>query len=140
VLSGSLLSGGTRTDASSGNAVFDGIVPSLTINYNDGQLEGEFYAGYYAATRNRDQQGLDFLHTWINGGVKVAPRLSIGGHYELLENSFAGGPAESGRVYQWVGGYTHFAMPKNVFARFTAGVDTQSDRGEFYKLAAGVTF
>jgi len=73
---GALLSGGARDPngvaAGTGGNFADGIVPSLTMNYSDNAFEAEFYGGYYAALRNRnDDAALDFLHTWINAGAKI---------------------------------------------------------------------
>ncbi|MDC8755286.1 hypothetical protein OIK40_11610 [Erythrobacter sp. sf7] len=144
---GALLSGGARdpngVPAGTGGNFADGIVPSLTINYSDDTFEAEYYGGYYAALRNRnDDAALDFLHTWINAGYKFSDNVSAGAHYELLSNTrntFPGG--STARVYQWVGPYVQFKTSNGFFARFTAGADIESGNdGDFYKLTAGFTF
>ena len=144
---GALLSGGARdpngVPAGTGGNFADGIVPSLTINYSDDTFEAEYYGGYYAALRNRnDDAALDFLHTWINAGYKFSDNVSAGAHYELLSNTrntFPGGA--TARVYQWVGPYVQFKTENGFFARFTAGADIESGNdGDFYKLTAGFTF
>lgn len=147
ITNGSLLSGGVfnegETGASTGANFADGIVPSLTINYSDDQFEAEWYSGYYAALRNRgDDRALDFLHLWANAGYKFTSIVSGGVHYEILDNSRNNAPGASGStVYQWLGGYVQFALPKGFFARFTAGADVQSGgSGDFYKLNVGMSF
>ena len=142
---GALLSRGVR-DANdiptgTGGNFADGIVPSLTINYADDSFEAEYYGGYYAALRNRNDVGaLDFLHTWINAGYKFSDKVSAGAHYELLSNTRNEGGATA-RVYQWVGPYVQFKTSNGFFARFTAGADVESGNdGDFYKLTAGFTF
>ena len=144
---GALLSGGVLdangVPTGTGGNFADGIVPSLTINYSDDTFEAEYYGGYYAALRNRnDDAALDFLHTWINAGYKFSDKISAGAHYELLSNTrntFPGG--SSARVYQWVGPYVQFKTENGFFARFTAGADIESGNdGDFYKLTAGFTF
>lgn len=142
---GALLSGGVR-DANdiptgTGGNFADGIVPSLTINYADDTFEAEYYGGYYAALRNRNDPGsLDFLHTWINAGYKFTSNFSAGAHYELLSNTRAKGGSSS-VVYQWVGPYVQFSMKNGFFARFTAGADIEDGNdGDFYKLAVGMSF
>jgi hypothetical protein len=142
---GSLLSGGAQGAGGPEGARFaDGIVPSLTVNYSGDKFEGELYAGYYAALRQRnDAAALDYLHIWVNGGYKFSSLVSAGLHYELLSNTrntYPGGSAAA--VYEWVGPYVQFTLPKGMFARFTAGPDTRSSNGsgDFYKMSAGITF
>ena len=144
---GALLSGGVVNNAGnptgSGGNFADGIVPSLTVNYSDDSFEAEYYGGYYAALRNRnDNAALDFLHTWINAGYKFSDKISAGAHYELLSNTRNTFPAgATARVYQWVGPYVQFKTSNGFFARFTAGADIESGNdGDFYKLTAGFTF
>lgn len=143
---GALLSRGVRggpndTPTNTGGNFADGIVPSLTINYSDDTFEAEYYGGYYAALRNRNDVGsLDFLHTWINAGYKFSDKVSAGAHYELLSNTRTQGGGTA-RVYQWVGPYVQFKTSNGFFARFTAGADVESGNdGDFYKLTAGFTF
>ncbi|MEE4205125.1 MAG: DUF6733 family protein [Erythrobacter sp.] len=144
---GALLSGGARNPAGvpagTGGNFADGIVPSLTMNYSDDSFEGEFYGGYYAALRNRnDDAALDFLHTWINAGAKITPNFSAGAHYELLSNTRNTFPGGSTSVaYQWLGPYVQFSTSNGFFARFTAGADIEDGNdGDFYKLTAGFSF
>jgi hypothetical protein len=142
LLSGGVVNNGGNPTGSGGNFA-DGIVPSLTINYSDDTFEAEYYGGYYAALRNRNENAaLDFLHTWINAGYKFSDKVSAGAHYELLSNTrntYPGGAIA--RVYQWVGPYVQFKTSNGFFARFTAGADVESGNdGDFYKLTAGFTF
>ena len=143
---GALLSRGVRggpndTPTGTGSNFADGIVPSLTVNYSDDSFEAEYYGGYYAALRNRNETGsLDFLHTWINAGYKFTGNFSAGAHYELLSNTRAV-DGNTAVVYQWVGPYVQFSLKKGFFARFTAGADIEEGGdGDFYKLAVGMSF
>ena len=138
--------GGTTTTLNGGN-VFDGIVPSLTVNYSDDAFEAEFYGGYYAALRNRsdDVGALDFLHTWFNAGYKFADKFSAGAHIEFLANTrvdLPGGSASN--VYEWYGPYVQFSTGTGFFARFTGGIEegggAGGNRGDFYKVAVGMSF
>lgn len=145
ITNGSLLSGGAQVAGATVGARFaDGIVPSLTVNYSDDKFESELYAGYYAALRQRnDAAALDFLHIWVNGGYKFSSLVSAGLHYELLSktrDTYPGGGAAA--VYEWVGPYVQFTLPKGMFARFTGGADTRSSngRGDFYKMSVGMSF
>ncbi|MDX2192793.1 MAG: DUF6733 family protein [Gemmatimonadales bacterium] len=136
---GSLLSGAPT--GGSPNA-FDGVVPSLTVNYADARYEAEWYSGYYRALRSVGPVQLDFIHFWANAGVKFAKIVSVGGHYEQLRNSRTTAPGgRAANTYQWLGGYVQFALPMNVTARFTTGANIlDGARGDFYKLSAAVTF
>lgn len=143
---GSLLSGGSFDQDSRstvGARFLDGIVPSLTVNYSGDTVEAEWYSGYYAALRQRNgDAALDFLHLWLNAGIKFSPLVSAGAHYELLSNTrntYLGG--NTARVYQWVGPYVQFTLPQGMFARFTGGADVESgNAGDFYKMTIGMTF
>lgn len=144
---GALLSGGVVDEdgdpTGTGGNFADGIVPSLTINYLDDTFEAEYYGGYYAALRNRNENAaLDFLHTWVNAGYKFTSNFSAGAHYELLSNTRNTFPESSTAVvYQWFGPYVQFSLKKGFFARFTAGADIEEGgEGDFYKLAVGMSF
>lgn len=144
---GALLSSGFQdgndVPTGTGGNFADGIVPSLTMNYSDDSFEAEFYGGYYAALRNRNNDfALDFLHTWVNAGAKIGDNFSAGAHYELLSNTRNSAPGVGGAVvYQWLGPYVQFATSNGFFARFTAGADIESGNdGDFYKLTAGFSF
>jgi hypothetical protein len=138
ILNGALLSGGAA--GGTGGNVFDGVVPNLTVNYSDDTFELEYYGGYYAAVRNRNTQGLDFLHTWINAGYKFTSNFSAGAHYELLSLTRAAGGGAT-NIYHWVGPYVQFSTDNGFFARFTGGWDVgQGNTGDFYKLAVGFSF
>ena len=85
----------------------------------------------------------NFLHWWINGGVKLNSVVSAGLHYESL-GSNPSGNLPSGSVYRRLGPYVQGTM--GGFAlRFSAGPDVQ-DRprndgtGSFYKLTPSYTF
>lgn len=145
ITNGSLLSGGALDE--DGNVVgarfADGIVPSLTVNYNDDSFQAQFYMGYYAALRQRGgDAALDFLHLWVNGGYKFSSLVSAGLHYEYLSNTRNTYPlGGTGAVYQWIGPYVQFTLPKGFFARFTGGADVQSgNTGDFYKMSVGMSF
>ncbi|MEM9085965.1 MAG: DUF6733 family protein [Pseudomonadota bacterium] len=145
ITNGALLSGGVRGEddlpTGTGGNFLDGIVPSLTMNYSDDSFEAEYYGGYYAAVRNRNDPGAaDFLHTWINAGAKIGPKFSAGAHYELLSLTRSEG-GSSAVVYQWLGPYVQFSTDNGFFARFTAGADIEDGNdGDFYKLTAGFSF
>lgn len=144
ITNGALLSGGgldENGDITDGKFL-DGVVPSLTINYASNRWEAEWYSGYYLAARGRDgDRALDFLHLWANGGYKVIPQMSVGLHYELLDNTrntYDGGSSDV--VYEWIGGYLQFALPDSgFFARLSGGSDEERG-GDFYKLNVGMSF
>ncbi len=143
ITNGALLStGNPNADGTNDGGNFaDGIVPSLTVNYSDDQWEAEWYSGYYAALRNRSDAGAaDFLHFWGNGGYKFTPYVSGGVHYEMLDLTTAEG-GDGGTVYEWIGGYVQFSLPKGMFARLTGGSEIQSgSSADFYKVNVGMTW
>lgn len=144
ITNGSLLSGGAAGGAAggagNGPAAFDGIVPSLTVNYNSPKVEAEWYSGYYiAARRPAGNTTLDFLHFWGNAGLKFAKIASAGVHYEQLRNTRNSATGDGANTYKWLGGYVQFALPMGASARFTTGANTlDGSVGDFYKL--GVSF
>ncbi len=145
ITNGALLSGGAiaPNGTVTGARFADGIVPSLTMNYGDENFEGQLYAGYYAALRQRNgDAALDFLHAWVNAGYKFSSLVSAGAHYEVLSNTRNTYPGQgTGVVYQWVGPYVQFTLPQGYFARFTAGTDVESGAsGDFYKMSVGFKF
>ncbi len=149
ILNGKLLSNGNFPMA------FEGIVPNITTNLNTSRTEGEFYMGRYTAVRTGRVPGTggtliaagnqnNFLHWWINGGVKVSSAFSVGMHYESLGSNPSGTLASSS-VYKWLGPYVQANMSSGFSLRFSAGPDIQSrpatdGNGSFYKLTATYTF
>lgn len=130
----------------------EGIVPNLTVGLDKSKFEGEFYMGYYYGLNHGNATTLNFLHYWLNGGVKISPFFSAGLHLEQL--SFMGGsetaPDSSFDYYLALGPYVQFANPKGgAFTRFTTGGDLRSDemvaksgnrQPSFFKLTVGYSF
>lgn len=148
VLNGALLSSTPSGSFDGGNEprVFDGVVPTLTINYDDDLLESQFYMGYYAATRGQSELQNDFLHWWVNGGIKpwgdesgFRSMLSTGLHYEMLRNTRSGD-----NLYAAVAPYMQLAFTNGLSFRYTAGWNTDRGQGavgrNFYKLWATYSF
>lgn len=136
ILNGALLSGGETDSDGTGANIFDGVVPSLTMNYSDEKYEAEWYSGYYIATQGQNEN--DFIHLWLNGGYKLNQYASVGAHYELLDQT-EGGAEQS--IYQWLGPYVQFTLPQGFYARFSAGADIDGGgTGDFYKLNVGMSF
>lgn len=137
---GSLLSSGAAQEG----IVGDGIVPNLTIGYDNESFEGEFYFGYYGALTDNTGAGdstNNYVHYWANFGVKTGSFLSIGAHFEELYLS--GGETNGGgsldRIdgYQWLGPYVQFTNG-NAGLRFSFGTNMADDGfapNDFYKLA-----
>lgn len=150
ILNGKLLSNGSAPMA------FEGIVPNITSNLSTERFEGEFYMGRYTALRTGRVPGPNggplvnagnqnnFLHWWINSGVKLNSVVSAGVHYEHLGSNPSGNLASSS-VYKWLGPYVQATLAPGFALRFTAGPDIQSrpasdPTGSFYKLSASYTF
>ena len=141
--SGSLLSSGTANDGIIG----DGIVPNLTVNYDNSKFLGQLYAGYYAAlTDNTDaptESTLNYTHYWLNAGYKAKSWLAFGAHFEHLY--LAGGKINGGGTqvktdyYQWFGPFVQISK-KNAGMRFSLGKDIDAGAGtssnsDFYKMS-----
>lgn len=145
-LNGKLLSNGAFP------MLFEGVVPSLTANLGTDKMEGQIYAGYYAAIREGQVTRGDalvaaasqnnFLHWWGNLGYKFSSKISVGGHYEHLRSNPSVGDAAN--LYLWAGPYIQFTLPKGLTLRFTGGANVM-DRARndannsFYKLSAAFT-
>lgn len=140
---GSLLSSG----AARPGIVGDGIVPNLTVNHDSKRFLGQLYAGYYAAFRNNTKQEgqatNNYMHYWVNGGIKATPWLAFGAHYEHLYlsggNSFGGGELDRTDGYQWIGPFIQVSK-KAAGLRFSAGADIDDQqssfsRSDFYKMS-----
>lgn len=139
---GSLLSSG----AANRGIVGDGIVPNLTVNYDDSKFLGQGYFGYYAALRNETvrtgQATNNYVHYWLNAGVKAASWFAIGAHYEQLYLSggktFNGGSLPRTNGYQWIGPFVQLSK-QNAGMRFSFGKEvdesTSFSRNDFYKLS-----
>jgi hypothetical protein len=146
-LNGKLLSNGNYS------MPFEGIVPAITANLSTALLEGQFYLGYYAATRKgKIKTGSvytdapiqnNFLHYWINGGIKTGGPLSLGLHFEQLRSNPSSGA--SADVYKWFGPYVQFMTGKGHGIRFTTGGDItkrvpETEQNGFYKLTTFLNF
>ena len=148
ILNGKLLSNGSFPMA------FEGIVPNITSNVNTKRAEGEFYMGRYTALRSGRVVGPNnsliaagvqnnFLHWWINGGVKATSTFSVGLHYESLGSNPSSGASSS--VYRWLGPYVEAKLSSGFSLRFAAGPDVQKrgptdGNGSFYKMTAVYSF
>jgi hypothetical protein len=141
LLSGTLLSG------SGTGSLIDGIVPNLTVGYDDKLFEGEFYGGLYTAINNTvpGTSTNNYLHYWVSGGVKLLPFMSLGVHFEDLTNT--GGvnhenvSRDAANVYRWVGPYVQFSDPGGKGAiRFSGGGDIGDGASDFYKLSFTLNF
>lgn len=150
ILNGALLSNTPSPDFNQGSGseprIFDGVVPTITINHSGDFTEGQFYMGYYVGTRGQSERQNDFLHWWINSGIKpwadensFRSTLSTGAHYEMLRDA----KAES-NLYAAVGPYFQVALPNGLSLRWTACYNTDRESGaigsNFYKLWATYSF
>lgn len=140
ITNGSLLSGGAEDGA--GPLFLDGVVPSLTVNYSGARLEAEWYSGYYlAARRPSGNTTLDFLHFWLNAGVKLGSAFSVGAHYEQLRNTRNSATGQATNNYQWLGAYGQVALKNGHSFRFTAGPNIlDGAEGDFYKVSVNLAF
>jgi hypothetical protein len=133
---GSLLSSGAAEEG----VVGDGIVPNLTMTYDNSDWEGQVYAGWYKDLEDNAPDGgttLEYIHYWVNGGKQFGEYFSIGLHFEELKLS-GGSNASSQDGYQWLGPYFQVAKD-NVGMRFSFGADLTDDEdsfstSDFYKL------
>ena len=124
----------------------EGVVPSMTINYNDDHFTGQAYLAYYMAIR--DERARDFIHNWISFGVKPAlfsfknvPVSSVGVHWEHLRFHKDRIEGNTGTVYNWIGPYIEFALPMSLALRFSAGADLKGDVSkEFYQASIKLHF
>ena len=139
---GNLLSSGAVEEG----IVGDGIVPNLTMGYDDGDYEAELYAGLYLPLQDNTSAGgttLEYLHYWVHGGKKFSKYFSAGLHFEEL-SLLGGSNADATDYYKWFGPYFQVAKD-NVGLRFSAGADltdrdTSSSKSDFYKLQFFVNF
>ncbi len=138
---GRLQSVGTR------GVPFEGIVPSVTANLNTESLEGQLYAGYYLALRERGNSQNNFLHYWLHAGYKISSLVSAGLHFETLNGTVIPrtGSSTTNRAYTWYGPYVQFTSKGGHTFRLTAGgaafgPTSASESGEFYKMSLGIPF
>jgi len=134
ILNGALLSGFGDPK------VFDGVVPNLTVSYDETFVESEFYMGYYVGVRGVTQN--DYLHWWYNFGVKPwgdcndwKSILSTGIHYEMLRQTEGGNAPIN--LYSWIGPYFQVALPNGLGMRYSAGWNVDDNVGlgrNFYKV------
>jgi hypothetical protein len=124
----------------------EGVVPSMTVNYNDDHFIGQAYLAYYMAIR--DERARDFIHNWVSLGVKPAlfnfkniPVSSVGVHWEHLRFHKDRIEGNTGTVYNWIGPYIEFALPMSLALRFSAGADLKGDVSkEFYQASIKLHF
>ena len=143
---------GSLTSGLGSPVLGEGIVPNLTVRLNTDKMEGELYAGYYNGFDHGNPVTNNYLHYWLNGGVKIGSFFSMGLHLEHLR--FTGGENHesdaSTDLYVALGPYIQFADPDGgPFARFTTGSDLRSDEeviksevelSSFFKVTAGFSF
>ncbi|MCF1713872.1 hypothetical protein L0U88_04410 [Flavihumibacter sp. RY-1] len=118
----------------------DGIVPNLTVNLNNSKLEGQFYAGYYAALRKEGPLTANYVHYWLNFGGKLSSHFSVGAHFEnLFRQGGKNQATTTSQYYTWLGPYIQFT--KGIAGlRFSAGGNLAGESaranfdGDFYKM------
>ncbi|GAB3273989.1 hypothetical protein GCM10027347_46760 [Larkinella harenae] len=141
---GSLLSSG----GANRGFVGDGIVPNLTINHSSERFEGQLYFGYYGALRNEATSGNstnNYVHYWLNAGVKATSWFSVGAHYESLflagGKMASGGSVDRADGYTWLGPYLQFSKGNAGF-RFSFGgnLDEGFAPNDFYKMGIFYSF
>jgi hypothetical protein len=144
---GQVLSSGKLSSEGRGTA-FEGVVPSLRVEYTGSALEGGGLVEWYKSIRSEignvpgsDTGGTrDFLHWWVYGGYRATPITSVGVHYEqLLTTRDSAFPGAQRDYYRWLGGYAELKLPRLTLLRFTAGKDF-FEGGDFYRLAFAKTF
>ncbi|MEO8991857.1 MAG: DUF6733 family protein [Nitrosospira sp.] len=124
----------------------EGVVPSITLTYDDDFLTGQMYLAYYLAIR--DERARDFIHNWVYVGIKPAlfnyknvPVSSIGVHWEHLRFHKDRIDGNTGTVYNWIGPYVEFALPMSLALRFAAGADLKGEVSkEFYQASIKLHF
>lgn len=143
---------GSLTSGSDTPVLAEGIVPNLTISLDTDKFEGELYAGYYNGFDHGNPVTNNYLHYWLNGGVKIGSFFSAGLHLEHLR--FMGGQNQEDDVasdyYVSLGPYFQFADPDGgPFSRFSTGGDLRSDEeviksgvdlSSFFKVTVGFSF
>ena len=134
---GKFLSGGDESVA------FEGIVPSLSLYINPGNMDTEIYFSIYQHLRNEvtdpiNRSTADMLFYWITPGYWVSKQISLGIHYEALFLKFGDGDLESS--YQWLGPYIKLRTRNKYDFRFMAGPNLKEGiyANEFYKLSVNV--
>lgn len=143
ILNGALLS---SQIVGRGIRAAEGVVPSITINYDDDHFTGQGYFAYYAAIR--DERARDFIHNWVSLGVKPAlfnfknvPINSVGVHWEHLRFHVDRVDGNPGTLYNWIGPYVELALPLHLALRFAAGADLKGDvANEFYQASIKMHF
>jgi hypothetical protein len=143
---GSLLSSG----AAQRGVVGDGIVPNLTVNMENDKFIGQLYSGYYAAFRNETKPGEytnNYMHYWVNAGVKATPWFAVGAHFENLylasgklntNGNGDGGDLTKLDGFNWIGPFMQVSKG-DAGMRFSFGADltkkeTSFSMNDFYKL------
>lgn len=144
---GQILSSG-KLSSTGRSSAFEGIVPSLKVEYTGSAIEGGGFIEWYKSIRSEignvpgsDTGGTrDFMQWWGYGGYRITRMASVGVHYEHLlttrDSAFSGAQRD---YYRWLGGYTEFKLPLQTTLRFTAGKDFFNN-GDFYRLAFAKTF
>ncbi|SET42391.1 hypothetical protein SAMN05216412_10698 [Nitrosospira multiformis] len=143
VLNGALLS---SRIVGRGIRAAEGVVPNITINYDDDYFTGQGYFAYYAAIR--DERARDFIHNWVSLGVKPAlfnlknfPVNSVGVHWEHLRFHVDRIDGAPGTLYNWIGPYVELALPMHLALRFAAGADLKGEvANEFYQASIKMHF
>ena len=132
---GKFLSGGDESVA------FEGIVPSLSLYINPGNMDTEVYFSLYQHLRDEvadpvNRSTADFIFYWLTPGFWLSNKVSIGVHYEGLFLKFGEGDFESS--YQWLGPYIKLRTKGKYDFRFMAGPNLKEGiyAQEFYKLTA----
>jgi len=135
------------------SVVVEEVVRKATAKDPDDRFSsaGDMALAFSAALRDETAAGQstnNYVHYWINGGVKAGSFMSIGAHFEELFLSGGatngGGDLERTDGYRWLGPYLQFAKD-NAGLRFSFGGDLTDDEdsfsmSDFYKMSFFMSF
>jgi hypothetical protein len=135
ITSGRVLSGGNTA------VMGDGIVPAITFNYTQNNIDLQLFANYFKYLRKAGKINTDYLWTGGYVGYLFSKKISAGFHFEEFYQTFRTNEIDKS-LYRWSGLYFQMIAKKRYEMKFISGLEllNQTEVTDFYRISTTFNF
>jgi hypothetical protein len=130
---------GNLLSATPEGVLLDGVVPGVVVFHASERFEGELYALWYKALRQKNAGSTDYFLGWVYPGYRFGKRVSAGLHVENFSVLRQTGTS-SGVLYTWLGAYAKLTVAERYWFRLAGGRNLENNGNygrDYYRLTVG---